>query len=180
MPPKKRQKRSPPEIENYEKLSFLAREMAKFKKQKFQYNMLLKQIYELISKQRDSAEFSEETSQTLRKDVRAWFSDIEQAKKQSSGIRDKALKTLKTLDMTDDDALKGAALMLAEEETRLAAIEGLESRWYRIVRYKNSPIGIEKHTQEWFTRFYRQFQKTSASIEDLSNKIREIIDQLTL
>ena len=70
--------------------------------------------------------------------------------------------------------------MLTEEETRLAAIEGLESRWYRIVRYKNSPIGIEKHTQEWFTRFYRQFQKTSASIEDLSNKIREIIDQLTL
>tara|TARA_B100000780_G_C21090553_1_gene439502 strand:- start:676 stop:1233 length:558 start_codon:yes stop_codon:yes gene_type:complete len=180
MPPKKRQKRNPPEIDHYERLSFLAREMAKQKKQMYQYNMLLKQVYDLIGKKRDSADFTDEMMKNLLNGVQEWCRDLIQAKSQSTSARDKAMKTIRQLDILDDDALKGAALMLSEEETRLAAIEGLQLRFYRIVRFKQSPIGIEKHTHEWFVRFLRQWKKTASSIEDHYNKLKEIVNEVSL
>lgn len=180
MPPKKRQKRNPPEIEHYERLSFLAREMAKLKKQKYQFNMLLNQVYEIIGKKRDSASFSDEMMKTLFKELEEWCQDLSKAKDQSTAARDKAMKTIRKIEILDDDALKGAALMLSEEETRLAAIEGLEIRLYRIVRYKKSPVGIVKHTNDWLVRFLRQWKKTSSGIEDHDSKIKEIISQLSL
>ena len=91
MPPKKRQKRNPPEIEHYERLSFLAREMAKLKKQKFQFNMLLNQVYDIIGKKRDSASFSDEMMKTLLKEVEEWCQDLTKAKNQSTLARDKAM-----------------------------------------------------------------------------------------
>jgi len=180
MPPKKRQKRNPPEIHHYERLSCLAREMAKQKKQKYQYNMLLKQVYDLVAKKRDSADFTDEMMKNLLNDVQEWCRDLIQAKTQSILARDKAMKTIRQLDILDDDALKGAALMLSEEETRLAAIEGLQMRLYRIVRFKQSPIGIEKHIHEWLVRFLHQWKKTASAIEDHHNKLTEIVNKLSL
>lgn len=106
--------------------------------------------------------------------------NINEIRKIDSNTRNDALNTLRTIDVLDDDALKGAALILTESETRLATLEGIEHRFYRVVRYKSTTKSIESHTKEWLKRFFVQWNNTNKTIQTRQQQFKELITSLKM
>ena len=118
--------------------------------------------------------------ETILKKISEWLHNIDLIKEKSSLLRDESLKTLRGVDILDDDALKGAALILTETETRLAALEGIEHRFKRIVRYKSSTEAIGTHTSSWLKRFFFQWTRTNKDLSDRSKLLNETLATLSM
>jgi len=177
MPPKKRQKCTHPTVENYSRVAYLAKELARLNKQEYQYKALISQVVEMLAVA--PFDFNEKSAANIAKRANEWLAELAEVYIQTSKTRDKALKTLRTVVPLDDDALKGAALLLTETETRLAAIDGLEERWKRIVRFDKAS-DLKKHTSGWLERFFNQWKRTSAAIIEMTQQMKKVLSKLSL
>ena len=175
-----RKKREDPQVLTYRKISHISTSLAKMTDQKNQYKALMKQILEITEQSDMAVTLTDENTENIIKNIKKWLSSIDEIQSTSGKTRDEALKTLRTVDVLDDDALKGAALILTESETRLAALEGVLSRFKRIVRYKSTTKHIELHTSEWLKRFFSQWTKTHAAITQGHVQFKELIESLNL
>lgn len=180
MPPKKKQKREAlhPSVIAFINVSVLSNDIAKLKKQENQYKALLKQVLEMTDQTTVEFDYTEENIKSIVNAVILWLENIQQVQETTSVTRDEALKALRTVDIMDDEALKGAALILTETETRLAALEGIEHRWGRVVRYKESSKPMKKHSREWLERFFRQWGKTHALVVEKFTSFRKIVQTI--
>jgi len=153
----------------------VANEIDKFKVQVNQYNALLKQVLEMTDQPSVEFVYTDDSAKNVMDAVMTWLESMQTAKQSTTTVRDEALQTLRTVDILDDEALKGAALLLTEAETRLVTLEGVEHRWGRIVRHTAKSSAISEHTREWFVRFWRQWSKTNHIIEDRIRQFKKII-----
>lgn len=176
----KRQKREHPHVEVFTSISAITKDMAKIKKQEIQFKALLQQVFEMTDQVQINFVYSKENAVTVLDNSMKWLQTLQDAKESHSKTRDSSLKTLRDVDVLDDDALKGAALILTETETKLAAIEAIESRWKRIVRHTSTTKTIQDHTKNWFERFWRQWDKTDALIKERTARFKENLKKLDL
>ena len=182
MPPKKRQKREHPVVEHWTALSGISKNLAALCKQEQQFRALLKQIATLTnhdafikdlpsevppqSPWKDNFKYSEPIAEQIKSYIDWWIGTILEDLKESRKVRDKALKTLKKVDVLDDDALKGGACMLAEAETQTNSIDNNNKKWCKIVRFQQQPLeNIKEHTLEWLQRWLSQWDFADKSIK---------------
>lgn len=176
MPGKKRRlSKLPAYIEQYSQLATMCGRMYELKKQKFQHELLVKQIYSVTSIE-DS--FDIEESAILKKII-SWHVNIQREIENTINKRDVALKKLRSIDVLDDDALKKSALCLTNFEGQLAALETQVERLRRIVRYENKS-DLKTHIKNWLARFFRQYKKTQSSIDEMSERIKDLYRQVEL
>lgn len=184
MPPKKKLKlevkKEDPEYLSLQKVSMIAKDLARLIKQRNQYKALIGQILDITEQRGTVVTLEPENTQQILKKILEWLQNIDSIKEKSSDLRDESLKTLRTVDVLDDDALKGAALILTETETRLAKIDGIEHRFRRIVRYKSSTETISKHTTSWLKRFFFQWAKTNKDLSDRSTLLNETLRTISM
>ena len=181
MPPKKKQKlndNTPPSIRAFMNVQILSNDIVKLKKQENQYKALLKQVFDMIDQPTVEITHTEENTKAIMENVISWLEGIEKVKKTTTATRDEALKALRTVDVLDDEALKGAALILTETETRLAALDGIEHRWGRIVRHKETSKSMKMHSSEWMERFFRQWNKTHTRVTEKITTFKKIIQTI--
>lgn len=176
----KRPKREHPEVSAYQSISAITKDIAKIKKQEYQFLALIQQVFEMTDQVHINFIYSKENAQKVLDKSMEWLQILQEAKKSNSATRDESLKTLRSVDVLDDDALKGAALILTETETRLAAIEGVENRWQRIVRHTSKSKTIEEHTKEWFLRFWRQWDKTHTVLKERLAMFKEVLKTIDI
>ena len=175
MPPKrrlekKRKRHEHPKVERWFKISALATQIGKLTKQVVQYRALLKQIIDITRHDQEHPENTwapQTLSKTLEKDIydfiQTWLKDVQQNSKDIQQTRDSALKTLRTVDVLDDQALKSTALVLAETEFQCVAMEQIAHRWNKIVRHDDDSSVIE-HTQQWILRWLKQWNHTNTQL----------------
>lgn len=175
-----RKKREDPQVLTYKKIAHTSKNLAKLTEQTNQYKALVKQILEITEQPDMPVTLTEENIENIIKNIIKWLSSIDEIQVSSSKTRDEALITLRKLDVLDDDALKGAALILTESETRLAALEGILSRFARVVRHKTTTKTIESHTTEWLKRFFSQWVKTNTAIVLGHTQFKELIESLPI
>jgi ABC-type antimicrobial peptide transport system ATPase subunit len=175
-----RQQREDTEVVALQKIAHIAKDLARLTNLKNQYKALVKQILEITEQPDTAVTLTEENTTQIIQNVTRWLQNINEIREASSNTRNEALKTLRTIDVLDDDALKGAALILTESETRLATLEGIEHRFYRIVRYTSTTTSIEKHTKEWLKRFLAQWAKTNKTIVTRQKQFKEMISSLRM
>jgi len=175
-----RQQRVDTEVLALEKISHVAKDLARLTNLKNQYKALVKQILEITEQPDTVVTLTDENTTQIVQNITKWLQNINEIREASSNTRNEALKTLRTIDVLDDDALKGAALILTESETRLATLEGIEHRFYRVVRYKSTTTTIEKHTKEWLKRFLAQWAKTNKTIQSRQKQFKELIASLRM
>ena len=179
MPPKKRRvekkrkRREHPKVEAWSKIATLATQITKCTQQIVQYKALLKQIIDTTCHDKECPENiweTQELSETLENDIKDyinnWLKDVLQNSSNIKQTRDDALKTLRTIDVLDDQALKAAALILAETEFQCEAMEQLIHKWNKIVRY-NETTTVQKHTDAWLIRWLKQWNHTRGQLERL-------------
>jgi len=186
MPPKKKakyenaKKIEDPEIISLQRVSIIAKDLARLIKQRNQYKALITQLLDITDQSGTVVILEPKNTETILKKISEWLHNIDLIKEKSSLLRDGSLKTLRGVDVLDDDALKGAALILTETETRLAALEGIEHRFKRIVRYKSSTEPIGTHTSSWLKRFFFQWTKTNKDLSDRSKLLNETLATLSM
>jgi hypothetical protein len=174
MPPKnlkKRKRCEHPKIEAWTKIASTTTQIAKFTQQVVQYTALLKQIIDVTRHDKECPENTWELqilSETLEKDIydyiQKWLEDLLQLSKDIIQTRDDALKKLRTIDVLDDQALKNAALVLAETEFQCGTIETTVHKWNKIVRHSDKSSIID-HTQTWIRRWLKQWKQTNTQLE---------------
>ena len=186
MPPKKKPKlnvkkiEEDPEFISLQRVSMIAKDLARLIKQRNQYKALIAQLLDITDQSGTVVTLEPKNTETILNKITEWLHNIDSIKEKSSLLRDESLKTLRGVDVLDDDALKGAALILTETETRLAALEGIEHRFKRIVRYKSSTESIGKHTSSWLKRFFFQWSKTNKDLSDRSKLLNETLATLSM
>lgn len=168
------------EVVSLQQIAHIAKDLARLINLKNQYKALSKQILEITEQPDTVVTLTEENTTKIIQNIITWLKNINEIREHSSKTRNDALKTLRTIDVLDDDALKGAALILTESETRLATLEGIEHRFYRIVRYKSNTTPLEKHTTEWLKRFAAQWVKTNKTIQSRQQQFKEMITSLQM
>ena len=178
MPPKKKQKLEvvPPDILAFMNASTLSNDIVKLKKQENQYKALLQQVFDMTDQ--STVDHTKENTNNIMSAVILWLENIQNVKETTTNTRDEALKALRTVDVLDDEALKGAALILTETETRLAALDGIEHRWGRVVRYKETSKPMKIHSREWLERFFRQWDKTRALVIEKITNFRKVVQTI--
>ena len=174
----KRPKRQHPEIEAYTSISALAKDIAKIKKQEFQYKALIQQVFEMTDQVHVNFVYSKENADVVLEKVMKWLQTLQEAHGLNLKTRDKAIETLRAVDVLDDDSLKGAAMILTETETKLAAIESIQNRWQRIVRHTSTAKTIQQHSKEYFLRFWRQWDKTNTVLHERITRFKEILQEI--
>lgn len=187
MPPKKRRlerrKREHPKVEQWLAINSLAAGMAKLTQQEQQYIALLKQVSDLSA--HESAhpekqwftpefEFNDDSMQDIKGYIQQWLKEILEHKAIVERTRNDAIDQLRKVDVLDNDALKGAALTLTEAETQLAALQGIEHRWAKIVRQVEGE-DLEAHTQKWLNRWLAQWQKISQTMSQRVAQFQETL-----
>jgi len=185
MPPKKRAKLNvkqieDPEIISLRRVSDIAKSLALLIKQRNQYKALTSQLLDITEQRGTIVTLEPKNTENILKKILEWLHNIELIKEKSSLLRDESLKTLRGVDVLDDDALKGAALILTETETRLAFVDGIEHRFMRIVRYKSSVEPIEKHTSLWLKRFFLQWTKTNQDLRKRSLLLNKTLATISM
>ena len=179
---KRKRDESPEDIEvvTLQKIAHIAKDLARLTNLQNQYKALVKQILEITEQPNTAVTLTEENITQIIQNIITWLQNIDEIREAGCNTRNEALKTLRTIDVLDDDALKGAALILTESETRLATIGGIEHRFYRIVRYKSKTETIEKHTKEWLKRFFAQWDKTNKTIQSRQQQFQKLTTSLKM
>jgi Ribonuclease G/E len=175
-----REKAEEPEVLTLKKIAHTAKELARAIGQINQYKALIKQILEITEQGSAVITLTDENTNNIIVQMETWMKNIQEIRVSSSNTRNEALAALRNIDVLDDDALKGAALILTESETRLAALEGLEHRFSRIVRYKTTtkPLGV--HARDFLKRFLGQWVQTNKVIAERQGQFKELIVSLRM
>lgn len=187
MPPKKRRltkrKREHPKVEQWLAINSLATAIAKLTQQEQQYIALLKQVSDLSAHEAahpekqwfmPEFEFNDDNMQDITSYIQQWLKEILEHKAIVEQTRNDAIDQLRKVDVLDNDALKGAALTLTETETQLAALQGIEHRWAKIVRQVEGE-DLEAHTQQWLKRWLTQWQKISQTMAQRVAQFQETL-----
>jgi len=187
MPPKKRRltkrKREHPKVEQWLAINSLATAIAKLTQQEQQYIALLKQVSDLSAHEAahpekqwfmPEFEFNDDNMQDITSYIQQWLKEILEHKAIVEQTRNDAIDQLRKVDVLDNDALKGAALTLTENETQLAALQGIEHRWAKIVRQVEGE-DLEAHTQQWLKRWLTQWQKISQTMAQRVAQFQETL-----
>ena len=194
MPPKKRRKRDHPVVEHWTALSGISKNLAALCKQEQQFRALLKQIATLSnhdafikdlpadvppqSPWEENFKYSAAMVEQIKSYIDWWIDTLLEDRKESRKVRDKALKTLKETNVSDDDALKEGACLLAEAEAQTNSIETVIKRWCKIVRFQQPLDKLKEHTNEWLKRWLDQWNFADKSIKKRVTQFKETYSAL--
>lgn len=175
-PTKKRKRREHPTVEAWSNIATLAAKITKLTQQQVQFKLLLKQIIDLTQHDIEHPENQWETKtdgETIPEDIQQyineWLKMLAENNKNFVDARDKALQTFRNIDLLDDEALKRAAVTLAETEATIQQIEQLQNKWNRIVRLTNND-DVLTHTEKWIHRFRKQWTQTHTKIRQVKEQ----------
>lgn len=173
MPPKK--KRRLTASNHWSTLATLAKSNAVLARQKEQYVALLKQLSTLVNKEWSGPHQVE----LINKQVSVWIAQAQERRTNLTTLRDKALTSLRTNDVLDNDTLKTSAATLTEKEMQLQTHKGLLDKFERIVRYKSdSTLTLAVHASNWITRFTTQWEKTNTVFNRNILMLRDSVEWL--
>lgn len=173
MPPKK--KRRLTAANHWSTLSTLAKSNAVLARQKEQYAALLQQLATLVAKKWAGPHQAE----LISKQLTVWISEAQERWSNLLALRDKALASLRTSNVLDNDTLKTSAATLTEKELQLQAHRGLLDKFERIVRYKSdSNCTLTVHTSKWIVRFTTQWDNTNTVFNQNILLLRDSVEWL--
>ena len=156
-------------------LQHLSKSNALLAKKKEQYYALLKQIGGIVEKDWHSVEQANEIQQYLT----TWLQNVLKQKESLVGLRDEALKEIRTLDLQDTGALKMSAAELTERELQLQAFENVIQKFGKVVRYKEKDkSGLIGHTADWTSRFFALWVQTNQQFNSNILQLRESVKWL--
>ena len=159
----------------------LATILAKLSRQEYQYIALLKQVADLTEHESTCPdkqwfdpefEYSDEMSKDIFDYVQRWLGMIIEQANAIENVRNKALDDLRKVDVLDNESLKKAALQLTEAESQCTIIQGVKTRWSKIVRHEESS-DLQKHTTTWLKRWLAQWKKNHSTIQQRSIQFQE-------
>ena len=208
MPPKKRRKtaetvpkrrlgrtvialrqKTSPTVGVWKALGDVAVSMAKCQQQREQFAALLRQVAELTEHEATQPEkpwntehlvFDDELAKDIHDYVLRWLAQLIEHRRQTDAIRTETMHTLRAVDVLDDDALKRAAQLLTETETKLVALQQVEHRWSRVVRFRADAPGehtLVEHTREWVMRWLGRWKKLQRTIDARITQFKKYLDE---
>ena len=176
MPPKKKQKRNHPVVEHWTALAAISKNLAALCKQDQQFRALLKQIRTLTNHAAfvqtqpseiswgENFKYSEAFAEQITSFLTGWVERTLQEMEESRKVSNAALRTLKNIDVSNDDILKKGACLLAEAEVAATTVELVIKKWSQIVRCQQAPDKLKEHTLHWLQRWLSQWEFAHASI----------------
>ena len=176
MPPKKKHRVTASSrvtaSNHWSTIATLSKSNAVLAQQKEHYEALLKQLGTIIDKEWTRPPRRE----LVHKQVSVWIAQAQERLANLTTLRDKALISLRTNDVLDNDTLTTSAATLTEKEMQLRTQKGLLDKFERVVRYKSdSTLTLAVHADNWITRFIRQWDKTNAVFNKNILMLRESV-----